>query len=211
MSAEHSFTGQAVVACGTLRGELEALQDDGFLDAEALLFTAPGLHERPRELEAQLVKQLARARDEADETIVVYGARCYVDYSDPTRAVDALIKEQGPGSVRVAASNCVDMLADADRREQIADGDSIYLLTPGWVRYWRHIFRDWDAGKANETFPQNDRVVVLDGLGFFQRRAAERPEEILAFSDWMKIPIVAETVSLDRLRRLLLEAGQQVA
>lgn len=74
MSAEHSFAVCAIVSCGTLRGELRALQEEGFLGAERVLFTAPGLHEAPRELEEQLTRQLAKARELAEKIIVVWGA-----------------------------------------------------------------------------------------------------------------------------------------
>jgi len=208
VTADRSFAGCAVVSCGTLSGELSALQDQGFLDAHRILFTAPGLHERPRELEEQLTKQLRKAGDLADRVIVVYGSRCFVDYGDPSRDVDALLREQGHGIRRVDALNCVDMLTDADERGRIANGQKVYWLTPGWLKHWRYIFRDWDAGKANETFPQNDRAVLLDGIGFFERWSGEKPQEVLAFSDWMKIPIEPVSVSLDRLRALLRRAAQ---
>jgi hypothetical protein len=208
VGAGHSFAGYAVLSCGTLRGELEALRQGGFLDADGLFFTAPGLHENPRQLEEQLTGLLPRAGGAADRIIVVYGARCFVDYSDPIRDVDALLREQGDGVRRVDALNCVDMLANARDREGIAGGQRVYWLTPGWLRHWRYIFRDWDAGKANETFPQNDRAVLLDGIGFFERWSAERPEEVLAFSDWMGIPIEPVSVPLDRLRGLLRQAAQ---
>ena len=207
MSAKRTFAGHAVVCCGTLRGELRLLQEEGFLDAARVFFTPPGLHERPRELEEQLTRQLAKAREVAQKTIVVYGARCFVDYSDPSRDVDALLREQGHGNRHVDALNCVDMLTDAEERGRIADGRKVYWLTPGWLRNWRYIFRDWDAGKANETFPQNDRAVLLDGIGFFEQWSAEKPEEVLAFSDWMKIPIEPVNISLARLQELLSRAA----
>ncbi len=206
MTADCSFHGWAVVSCGTLRDELSALWEEGFLDADRVLFTAPGLHERPRELAGQLKRQLIKAGEEAARTIVVYGDKCFVDYGDPSRDVDALIREQTPAAVRVSAGNCVDMLADAEQRERIAHGQRVYWLTPGWLRHWRYIFQDWDAGKANETFPQNDKAVLLDGIGFFGKWSEEKPEEVLSFSDWMTIPIEPVPVSLDRLRRLLSQA-----
>ncbi len=207
MGPEFSFAGCGVVSCGTLRGEISALQERGFLDADSVLFTAPGLHERPKELEKQLTRQVARVGDCTDRVIVVYGSRCFVDYSDPSRDVDGLLREQGEDSRRVDALNCVDMLADAQQREHIANGQNVYWLTPGWVRHWRYIFKDWDAGKANETFPQNERAVLLDATGFYQQWAREKPEEVLAFSDWMKIAIEPVDVSLHRLQELLSQAA----
>lgn len=209
VSSPHSVADYSVVSCGTVRVELRALQEEGFLDADRILFTAPGLHERPKELEQQLTKQLGEAREIAEKAIVVYGARCFVDYSDPSRDIDALIREQGAGISRVHAANCVDMLADAQERERIASGQKVYWLTPGWLRNWRYIFRDWDSGKANETFPQNEKAILLDGIGFFERYSQEKPDEVLAFSDWMKILVEPRTVSLDRLRKLLSQKAQQ--
>jgi len=181
-----SFKGITIVACGTMRAELRALADDGFLDADALLFTAPGLHEWPWELDKQLARRLAQAKERSEQGIVVYGERCFLDTADPTRD-----------------TNCVDMLADEDERRRIADGQKVYWLTPGWLAHWDYIFKDWDAGLANETFPANDKAVVLDALGYFDTLMAESPERILEISDWMKLPLEAAPVTLDRLRSLL--------
>jgi len=203
MSGETSFRGHSIVCCGTLRPEIRALEESGFLDADRILFTAPGLHESPPDLARQLARQLSRAQEVSERVVVVYGSRCYLDANDPEKDVDTLIEEHGGHVRRVQARNCVDMLAAAEQRDDIAAGERLYWLTPGWVAYWKHIFRDWDPGKANETFPQNDKAVVLDGIGFFEPYSRENPEQVLEFSDWMKIPIEAARVSLDRLKGLL--------
>jgi len=198
-----SFKGISIVACGTVRAELRRLADDGFLDADALVFTAPGLHEWPWELDKQLARQLRKARGHSERVIVAYGERCFLDTADPTRDTDALLREQGPEFRRIRAKNCVDMLADEDERRRIAAGQKVYWLTPGWLAHWNYIFKDWDAGLANETFPANDKAIVLDALGYFDKLMAESPERILEISDWMKLPLEAATVSLDRLKKLL--------
>lgn len=208
MLTESAFAGHSIVCCGTLRAEMRTLQEEGFLNADRILFTAPGLHEAVRELARQLVTQLGKAKKISTEVIVVYGSKCYVDPSNPLRDVNALIREQGPGICRVQASNCVDMLADAREREEIASGQRVYWLTPGWVTNWRYIFRDWDNGKANETFPQNEKAILLDGIGFFEQYVQDKADQLLAFSDWMRIPIEPYPVSLDRLRGLLSEQAE---
>jgi len=205
MSRENSFSGLSIVSCGTLRPELGALEAEGFLDADHILFTAPGLHEWPGKLEKQLQRQVGKAKESSQRVIVVYGARCFVDVDEPTRDLNALLREQGPGLSRVDASNCVDMLADAAQREDIAAGEKVYWLTPGWIANWKFIFKDWDAGLANETFPQNSRAVLLDGIGYYEEVIEESPELLLEFSDFMKIPLEPHPVSLDRLRGLLRE------
>jgi len=208
VSTDNPLANHAIVACGTLQAELKVLAKSAFR-AERILFTAPGLHERPKELAEQLFRQVAKAREASERVIVVYGAKCFIDSSDPARGMDALLQEQGPGLLRVKASNCIDMLVSAVERDRIADGQKVYWLTPGWLKHWRYIFRDWDAGKANETFPMNDKAVLLDGIGFYEQYSLEKPEEILAFSDWMKIPIEPLPISLERLGKLISEASAQ--
>ena len=201
-----SFKGYTIVSCGTLRGEIEYLKENGFFkDVEKILYTAPGLHEKQRELERQLLRQLENAKKYSDKIIVAYGERCYLDPSDYTRDIDKIIQENGPGISRVQARTCIDMLANAEEREKIRAGRKVYWLTPGWVRYWKIIFSKWDAGMANETFPVNDIAIVLDAIGDFDKIMEKSPEAILEFSDWMKLGIEPYKVSLDRFKNLFLE------
>jgi len=83
-------------------------------------------------------------------------------------------------------------------------GRKIYWLSSGWLAYWKKIFREWDAAKANETFPQNDKAVLLDAVDFFDDYCQNSPEKILEFSDWMKLEIEPYKISLDRLKNPLL-------
>ncbi len=202
------FKGSSVVACGVLRREIGKLAENGFLDADTILFTAAGLHERQRELEKQLLRQLGKAHAASERVIVVFGERCYLDPTDPSRNVDALLSEQGPEFRRVRARRCVDMLAGDDGRARIAAGKKVYWLTPGWIENWDYIFKDWDPAQANETFPAHDKAIVLDALGYFDELSVNNPEKILEIADWMKIPLESHPVGLERLRELLL---QQVA
>jgi len=203
MADQASFNGYVIVACGILRPEVEQLRHSGFLDADAVLYTAPGLHEWPRELEQQLARRLKAAAEVSDKIIVLYGEKCFIDTENPMRATDALIQEQCPGAVRVAATYCVDMLASQEQREQIAGARKVHWITPGWLQHWKFIFKDWDGGKANEMFPQYDKAVVLDAIGFFDALMEKSPETLLEISDWMNLPIEPHAVSLERFKRLL--------
>jgi hypothetical protein len=200
-----SFQDYAVVACGTLNGELMKLREDGFLDARKVLFTKPGRHEVPRELEEQLVQKICIARKSADKIIVVYGGKyCYLNVSDPGRTIDMILMEQGRNIMRINATHCIDMLASVEERNVIAEGKKLLWLSPGWIRYRKFVYQDWDEGKANENFPQYaGGAVLLDGIGFWDEYSSAHPEEILGFSDWMKIPILVHPVSLHRLKKLL--------
>ncbi|MCK4443459.1 MAG: DUF1638 domain-containing protein, partial [Thermoplasmata archaeon] len=72
------FKGHSIVSCGTLRRELRHLQEQGFLDVDKLLFTAPGLHENLDELQKQLNGRIRKARKHSQKVIVVYGDTCYL-------------------------------------------------------------------------------------------------------------------------------------
>jgi hypothetical protein len=191
-----------ILACGTLQQEVRRLADEGTLDGERLLFTAPGLHEWPRSLEKQLVRQLEKACSDSEPVIVIYGESCYYDFETSTDT-DGLLARFGPRVARVRAKYCVSMLAGTEERSRVADGARVYWFTPGWIEHWDFIFQDWDIGKANETFPGNDKAVILDALGYYDRICAEDPEKLLRISDWMKLPIEAHAVSLQRLTDLL--------
>ncbi len=204
-----SFQEHAVVACGTLSPEINYLRKTGFLDAARILYTKPGRHEDPEELEAQLVKRLESAREYAKKVIVVYGAKfCYLNAKRPARTIDMIIEEQEKklrvGITRIPATHCVDMLASREKREEISEGGKVFWLTPGWVKYKNFVFQDWDRGKANETFPQNTGgAVLLDSVGFWNDYSESNPEQLLEFSDWMGIPILPQAVPLDRFEQLL--------
>ncbi len=206
-----SFRGCAVVACGTLRMELESLRQSGFLDADEVFYCAPGLHEWPWELEKQLPRQLSRAAQVSSKIIVIYGKKCFKDLNRPERETDELIRETVANAVRVNASNCVDMLASLEERERLAGSEKVHWLTPGWLKHWDFIFKDWDEGKANEMFPAYDKAVVLDALGYFDSLMETSPERILTISDWMKIPIEAKAASLERLKSLIAAARTTAA
>ena len=206
-----SFKGCSMVSCGVMRMELESLQESGFLDADKVLYCAPGLHEWPWELEKQLPRQLSRAAQVSSRIIVVYGKRCFKDLKEPGRETDALIQETVENAVRVNASNCVDMLLSLAEREKLAGSEKVYWLTPGWLKHWGFIFKDWDAGLANEMFPAHDKAVVLDALGYFDQLMAEAPDRILTISDWMKLPIESMPISLERLKSLIATAGMALA
>lgn len=210
MEKRGTFQDYAIVACGTLNMELNYLKDAGFLDARKILYTKPGRHEVPRELESQLIRQISNAKQYARKIIVVYGGKfCYVNADNPYRRIDTIIAEQAEPGVtisRIKATHCVDMLASAEERERISAGRDIYWLTPGWMKYRHYVYQGWDKGLANENFSKHSGgAIMLDAVGYYERVAQENPEQILDFSDWMGIPLEAHKVTLDRLKSLLLE------
>jgi len=209
-----SFANTAIVACGIMNMELSRLQTEGFLDTSQIFYTTPGLHQNVRELENQLVRQITKAKSRSEKVIVVYGGKyCYVNTEQPTRLMNTIIQEQGQEVVRVKATHCMDMVADEAQRNRIAaelaGGEPVWWMTPGWIKYRTEVFKGWDKSIANENFPRHTGgAVVLDAIGYLDTYMAENPEAFLEYADWMGIPIVAYPVTLDRFKSLLTDAAQ---
>jgi hypothetical protein len=217
MMNKPSFSNIAIVSCGTLSLELNYLKKAGFLDTDHLFYSTPGLHEDIHELERQLLQRIDKAKEKADKVLVVYGGKfCYVNADEPTRTMKTIIEEQGAKVTRIQATHCMDALASEAEREKISEevagGEKVWWMTPGWVKFRHHVFKGWDKGLANENFPRHTGgAIVLDGIGFVEKFIAERPEEFLEYSDWMGIPIQPYPISLDRFKSMLLEAANQLA
>ena len=204
-----SFSDIAIVSCGTLSLELNHLKKEGFLDTDHLFFTTPGLHEDIRELERQLIEKITKAKEKVDKVLVVYGGKfCYVNADEPLRTMRNIIEEQGPGVARIEATHCMDMIASEEERERIAQevagGEKVWWMTPGWIKFRHKVFKGWDKGLANENFPRHTGgAIVPDGIGYVDQYMNEHPEEFLEYSDWMGIPIQGYAVTLDRFKSLL--------
>ncbi|MGB5617353.1 MAG: DUF1638 domain-containing protein, partial [Desulfobacterales bacterium] len=155
-----SFSDIAIVSCGTLSLELNYLKQTGVLDTDHLYFTTPGLHEDIRELERQLIRRIEAAKEKAAKVLVVYGGKfCYVNADQPTRTMQKIIADQGPNVARIEATHCMDMIASETEREKIArevaDGEKVWWMTPGWIQFRHKVFKGWDKGLANENFPRH--------------------------------------------------------
>ena len=209
---DQSFSETAIVSCGTMSPEINYLVKEGFLDTRHVFFTTPGLHQDISELEKQLIKFIEKARAVAGGVIVVYGGKyCYVNSDNPTRLMKHIIEEQGSGVVRIEASHCMGMLASEEQMKQASDelagGEPVWFMTPGWVKFRKQVFDGWDKALANENFPRHTGgAIVLDGIGFLDQYMSEKPEEFLEYCDWMGIPMQAYPITLDRFKGLLTKA-----
>jgi hypothetical protein len=208
---EVSFSDIAIVSCGTMSLELNYLKEEGFLNTPHLLYTTPGLHQDVIELERQLVRQIQKAREKFKKVIVIYGGKfCYVNVDQPTRLMKTLMEELGSGIAKITATHCMDMLASQAERDRIAEevagGEPVWWMTPGWVKFRKEVFKGWDKSIANENFPRHSGgAIVLDGIGYLDQYMAENPEAFLEYCDWMGIPMVPYTITLDRFKSLLAE------
>jgi hypothetical protein len=215
VAEKKSFRDYCLVACAILQPELSRLQEEGFLDAKKIFYIPAGLHIKTERLETRLTARLQQALEvcPADKIVVVQGAKCFVSMDDPLRRIDDIIREQDPRIKRVQADYGYDMLADrAERNEIAAGGDEgrVLWFTPGWLKNWKKIYQryvGWDRADANANFPGfYDEIVVLDGLDVAETYQTERVEEILELFDWTGVQVRCQPISLDRLKRLLLDA-----
>ncbi len=212
-----SFADIAIVSCGTMSLELNYLRDEGFLDTPHILYTVPGLHQVVQELEHQLIKQISKAKEQTDKVIVVYGGKfCYVNIDQPMRTMQTIIEEQGEGVTRIVATHCMDMLVSESERNEIgnelAGGEPVWWMTPGWIKYRQKVFKGWDKALANENFPRHSGgAVVLDGVGYMDMYMAEQPEDYLEYADWMGITLTPYPINLDRFKTLLTDQARKLA
>ncbi len=213
-----SFADIAIVACGTMSLELNYLKKEGFLSTEHLFYTTPGLHQNIPELERQLINRIDKAKEISplNKVLVIYGGKfCYVNVDEPTRLMQNIIEEQGPGVARIQATHCMDMLASESERDaiaqEVAGGEPVWWMTAGWIKFRQQVFQGWDQGLANENFPKHTGgAIVLDGVGYLDTYMAEHPEEFLEYSDWMGIPIIPHPINLDRFKNLLVQAAESI-
>lgn len=98
----------------------------------------------------------------------------------------------------------MDMPASQAEREEMAGGEKVLWMTPGWIKFRHYVYKGWDKGLANENFPKHTGgAMVLDSIGFMDQYMAEKPEELLEYSDWMGIPIQPCPITPDRFKSLL--------
>ncbi len=174
MENRASFQDYAIVACGTINMKLNHLKDSVFLNAIKILYTKPGRHEVPRGLESQLIRQIGTAKKYASKVIMVYGGKfCYVNADNLYRKIDTIIQEQEEPGVRISrikASQRIDMVGSAEKRERISQGKGIYWLTPRWMKYRHYVYQGWDKVLANENPPEHTGgAIMLDAIGLYDK------------------------------------------
>jgi hypothetical protein len=205
-----SFKGFTIVSCGILKRELSYLEGIGFLNADKVLYTEPGLHANRDELKSQLTRQLENAKKYSENVIVVYGETCHPEIDNITK---------GNNISRLEANDCIDMLADVKKRKEMSSGEfgSIFWLSPGWLDYavnnryvWERIYRDylgWEDADAHVNFGTYRKAIFLDPkpmnvIGEINYDVYT-PKNIFDFSNWTHLTVSRQVVSLDRLKSLL--------
>jgi Protein of unknown function (DUF1638) len=200
----------AIVSCGSFKEDLETLGAESLLDGIDIYYTEPCLKERPRKLEDLLKTRIEEAKANADRILVIYGDGCFIDTSDFSRGIDSLVADTDCEHERIRQHSCIEMMLSEEDKEGLSEGMKIYWMMPAWVEHKDEVFEEWDLGKRNQTFPQNDMAIVVDSRGFYDKLMEEDPEKILDFSDWMGIPLDARAITLDRFKALLLASLERL-
>jgi hypothetical protein len=170
-----------IVACNIFRHEMEAVAPEV---AAQTTWLPAGLHVDFGRLKEALVGAI-----EGDEQVVCfYGAACHPDMGE------LVATNRGrclPGKDCVAA-----FLPDEQRRK--LEGRKAFVMTPGWLRNWREIFREglgWDEVDARQNFGLYDVVILLDfGLEPIDDMA------VLEFFDYVNTPVEIVPADLDYFR-----------
>jgi hypothetical protein len=209
-----TFEDRCIISCGMLYPEMSHLMETGSINPRRILFTPPGLHAAPEQLEAHLCKRLSQAKESCpdDKITVVYGRKCYTSTDEPLKRVDSILQSHGLQIVRVQGDYGYDMLASFEDRQRISGGrqNKILWFTPGWLKSWQTVYQKyfgWDDADANANFPGfYDKIIVLDGLGVEEEYMTERAEEILELFDWTGLEVTFHPITLDRFKGLLTDS-----
>ncbi|MBI2863644.1 MAG: DUF1638 domain-containing protein [Chloroflexi bacterium] len=181
----------AIITCGILRDELEAVVRDKGLDYP-VFYLAPAPCINYDRLEKQLDVLLRRAAAAAEKTLVVIG-RCHPD-------IDHLLGRYNAG--RLPMNNCFEALLGASRMRELLNEATTFFTTPSWLKHWRRAVKQgmkWDETDARQNFGVNQRILVLD--------AGVTPytdEEVLAFFDFAQIGVEIVPIDLAAFATLLM-------
>jgi hypothetical protein len=187
----------ALLSCGILREEIEALISRGELDAEAH-FLNRELHSDQRRLKSALDQALEDWKIKGRPMpVVVYGDVC-LGFHDEMKA---LTKRQG--AVKVDALNCIDCLLGGRGKLLEVDPDHRFLfLTPAFIEFTGRLI----AGSREETrqrFRMLEGIILIDSLGTL----GDFQDRINEISERTGLPILeTRSVGLSGLKKVLTEA-----
>lgn len=186
------------LSCGVVRAEMGELQRRGLIDGE-LLFLDSMLHMDPPQLEARLTEALERAAAAPGLLVLVYGD-CSAHMLDLVRRFRA---------GRVSVINCAQLLLGRERYRQLMREEA-FLVLPEWARRWEHIMKSelgLNQEVAHGLMGENRGVLVYLDTGLIPVPV----EQLAEFSAYSGLPWRVETVTLDCMLALLLEARTAAA
>jgi hypothetical protein len=115
---------------------------------------------------------------------------CHTELSSIIKDYDVI----NPGE-----KNCVELILNAERKNEIDQSGNVFYLTCGWLQYWREIFQ-----QGLETIIC-DKLVLLDS-----ESDLISDEEILEFSDYIHIPVEFERISLEYFKKTIIKLCKNI-
>lgn len=184
-----------IVACGSLKPEIEKLLAQGDLDAD-VIFLDSHLHESPEHLEITLQQVLPKCMAECSRgVVVVYGDYCLGFQKSMKDFVAA------HGAVKVDALNCIDCLLSGHGATLKLDPEhKKFFLTPGFLDFSLGLLAE-PRERVREMFSSLDGIILVESLEPFD------PQKVQALSEQTGLP-VQETlhVGVDGVKAVLEEA-----
>lgn len=186
------------ISCGVLRKELEALRARRLI-AGKFCFLDSMLHMDPPRLEGLLTSLLKQSTGRSACLVLVYGDCC-------SRMLD-LVRQYRVG--RVPVINCAQLLLGRERYRELMHEEA-FLVLPEWAERWEQVMHKelgLTEGIAHDLMQENRR-----GLVYLDTGLTPVPEETMhAFASYSGLPWRVESVSLETMLPLLLQAQQEAS
>lgn len=181
-----------IISCNMIRKEVEFILNELGLKDEVAFFDH-GVHNFDK-LKTNLTEQINKTKEQNDKpTVVIIGQACHPEMTS------ILDKHSVIG---LNAANCFEALLGPEKKQLDKEANSFYM-TSGWFENWEKIFKEsgWTEVDARLNMGFGDRVLLLDtGL------VEITDEKILELFDIIQVPIEIKKVSLDNLKKLIIEA-----
>lgn len=185
--------GTAWLTCGVVRAEMEQLLRLGRISGDLLCLDSM-LHMVPQQLESALTRTLESLLREGRRVVLVYGDCC--------AGMLDLARRFGAG--RINAINCAQLLLGRERYRQLMHEEA-FLVLPEWAQRWESIMKK-ELG-LSEALAQDLMGEHRGVLVYLDTALVPVPEQALtAFSSYAGLPWRSETVALEQMLALLLEA-----
>jgi len=159
-----------IVACNIFRREIEAVAPE---IASQVCWLPAGLHTNI----GRMKEALESAMVGDGHVVCLYGTTCHPDMRELVAA------HRGHC---LPVEDCVTAFLPEEERRRFVQRKA-FVMTPGWLRNWREIFREglgWDEVDTRQNFGLYDVVVLLDfGLEPIEDLA------VLEFFDYVRTPV----------------------
>jgi hypothetical protein len=182
------------IVCSILALEVEKAMGELGL-CNKICYIPGALHVDLDKMQYALTENLNALKSAGEPTALIVGTKCHPE-------IRKIAANYGAGII--CGSNCIELLLGEEKMKELDNESKTFYLTSGWLREWRDIFCEgglgWDSTDAKINFGRYDRILMLDtGLIEFS------VQDILDFFEYTEVPIDTYPVTLDHLKKKMLE------